>query len=288
MTTSVVRRTAYRLFAGLASWTIDDPIAMRTQLEKADIPHRPEMHLAVYYAAAVGLFLLAIGALAVAWALGAHLGILFGIFTLGLVSVGACYGWAFQGPRVHAFMRGERLDEQLPFAVNYMASMAQADVTPEQLIANLSRQPVYGEVTVEAQRIRRDIEALGMDLVTALQRASERAPSARFHDFIQGLLTAIAAGGSHDDYLATKAEQYMDDLTQDQEAFLDNLELLAESDATVIVAGPLFVIIMLTVLVLFGTSGRMPLHLGYIMMLGLVPLANVGFAVAIETMSPGA
>lgn len=286
MSSPFAQRWAYRLFSPLASWTIHDPHAMALSLQRADIPRRPEMHLALYYAAIAGAIILTL-ALVVLWAiLAAPLAVIVLTFTLGLLAIGGLYGAAFHGPRIQAFMRAERLEEQLPYAVNYMASMAQADVTPEHLFENLSRQPVYGEMTTEAQRIRRDLHGLGFDLVEALQRAAARAPSEEFRDFLQGMLTAVSAGGSMETYLRTRAEQYMDDLQQDQDAFLDSLGILAESYVTVVVAGPLFVIIMLTVLVLFGTEGQMPLELGYVMMLAIIPMANVGFAVAIDTISP--
>jgi flagellar protein FlaJ len=278
---------AYRLFGPVAAWTIDDPTAMRTLLETADIQRRPDMHLAMHYAGAAAAITVTLVALVLAGVAGAGLPVLALLFALGLTSVGAIYGWAFQGPRVKAYMRGERIDEQLPFAVNYMASMAKADVTPEQIVDNLSRQPVYGEVTAEAQRIRRDVEGLNLDLVTALQRASDRAPSPTFHDFLQGFMMAVSAGGSLEGFLDTKAEQFMANLSQDQEAFLETLGVVAESYVTVVLAGPLFVIVLLTVLVLFGAADTFSLDLGYVLMLLIVPLANVGFAVSIDTISPG-
>lgn len=287
MTASALRRAAYRLFGSLAASTIDDPNAMRVLLAKADIPRRPDMYLAIHYAWAALLALVTVLGLVATWALGGGLPLYALVATAGLVAVGACYGWAFQGPRVKGFMRGERLDEQLPFAVNYMASMAKANVTPEQIVRNLARQPVYGEVTVEARRIQRDLEGLGLDLVTALQRAAERAPSPKFHDFLQGLLMAVSAGGSLEGYLDTKADQFMEDLTQDQEAFLETLSVIAESYVTVVLAGPLFVLILLTVLILFGTTEVFSLDLGYILMLVIVPLANLGFAISIDTIAPG-
>jgi len=280
-------QTSYRLFGPLARWTIDDPGEMALILQQANINRRPDMHLARYYAAIAIAVVAVVSVLVAEMALSAPLPLVLLTFTLGLTLVGLLYGAAFQGPQIKAFMRAEKLEDQLPYAVNYLASMAQANVTPEHLIENLSRQPVYGEITVEARRIRRDLDGLGMDLVEALQRAARRAPCEEFRDFLQGLLTAITAGGSTESYLASRAEQYMNDLQQDQEAFLDSLGILAESYVTVVVAGPLFVIIMLTVLVLFGTQGGMPLELGYVMMLGIVPLANVGFAVAVDTISPG-
>lgn len=281
-----VRRFAYRHLEPLASWTLQDRPEFAVYLERANIAQRPEMYVAVRYlgmAIVAAVTLIGMGVLLL---LGAGPLALSATLTLGLLVEGVIYAWTFLIPEVKAFMRGERLDDNLPYAVNYMAAVARADITPEEVFKNLARQPLYGEVTVEAQRICRDFDTLGMDLVAALQRASLRSPTDRFKDFLQGTITSVSAGGSFQGYLEVKAEQYMDHLQQEQEAFLENLALLAESYVTVVVAGPMFVIVLLTVLVLFGSSGGSPLELGYVFMLLLVPLAHLGFMVTIETISP--
>lgn len=283
---SAARRFAYRHLAPLAAWTLQDRPEFGRTLERANIPQRPEMYVATRYLAMGAAGLIAAILVILAVSTGQSLLAVSALVTLGLLVVGAIYLWTFTGPQIQAFMRGERLDDNLPYAVNYMAAVARADVPPETVFENLARQPLYGEVTVEAQRIRRDFDTLGMDVVAALQRAAHRSPTDRFKDFLQGAVTAVSAGGSFQSYLQVKADQYMDHLQQEQEAFLENLALLAESYVTVVVAGPLFVIVLLTVLVLFGSEGGDPLELGYIFMLLLVPLAHLGFAVAVETISP--
>lgn len=289
---SSLAKRAYGWFGPLARWTLADRPEFHLTLQQANIRQRPDMYLALRYAwmALVGGLVLLSGVTAVALHVaGVWQATLLPIalaVTLALIVVGLLYGSTFLMPEVTAFMRGEEIDDNLPFAVNYLASMATADIAPERLFNSLARQPVYGELAVEAQRINRDIDALGRDLVTALTVASDRSPSSRFEDFLEGAVTSITAGGALHSYLEVKADQYMEERRQEQTTFLDSLGILAESYVTVAVAGPMFIIVMLTVMVLFGTSGRLPLDLGYVLMMLLVPLANAGFVVAIETISP--
>ncbi len=285
-------RVAYRLFGDLARWTLSDRPSFSQTLQGAGIRERADAYVARWYAwgglvvAAWGvLFLLGLG-LHVGGVVEASLPVLVLFCTVLLVALGGVYAWAFYGPEVTRFMRGEAIDDTLPFAVNYLASMASADVTPERLFENLARQEVYGEVAQEAALITRDVEVLGRDVVTALSLASSRSPSSRFAEFLDGAVSAITAGGALSTYLSSKADQYMESRRQEQASFLDSLSILAESYVTVAVAGPMFVIVMLTVMVLFGTSGRLPLELGYVLMVVLVPLVNMGFVVAVETISP--
>jgi flagellar protein FlaJ len=290
--TNGLERWAYRSLGGLARAILSDRPRFDDELRGAGVHRRPDMFVAVRLVPMLALALVGVLGLGVLGLLDAR-GLLevpdvaYALLATALVTTeGLLYAWTFAWPRVAAFMRAEAIDDNLPFVVNYMAAMAQADVPPERLFESLAGQDVYGELSEEASIIERDVSALGQDLVTALAQASDRSPSTTFSDFLDGAITSITAGGSLDEYLEVKADQYMDDRRQDQTRFLDNLGILAESYVTVGVAGPMFVIVLLSVMVLFGTQGDLPLQLGYVLMLLLVPLVNAGFVVAVETIAP--
>lgn len=289
---TAIARWAYKRFAPLARRILENQPDFDLLLQKAGIRQRGDMYFAPRLALLLGLVIFTVLAGTMATLLHTQ-----GIFkvplplaalglTLALVIVASVYYWVLHGPRILAFMRGEEIDDNLPFAVNYMASMATSEVAPERLFQNLARQDVYGEIAVEAGLINRDVNVLGHDLITALSMAADRSPSARFEDFLDGAITAIMAGGALHSFLKAKADQYLEDRHQEQSSFLDSLGILAESYVTVAVAGPIFIIVLLSVLVLFGTSGDLTLQLGYVLMLLLVPLINAGFIVAVETVSP--
>jgi flagellar protein FlaJ len=82
-----------------------------------------------------------------------------------------------------------------------------------------------------------------------------------------------------------KADEYMRENRRMQKEFLETLGVLAESYVTTVVAAPLFLIIMFSVMSLFG-GGSSTGMIMYLMAFIILPLGNLGFAIAIQSMSP--
>jgi len=188
-------------------------------------------------------------------------------------------------PESRANRRRKDIDAKLPYALNFIAAMATAGILPSEIFKSLAEQPVYGEVHKEAAWIYRDIEIFSIDIITALRNAANRTPSIKFQEFLQGAITTITSGGDLKKYFMAKADEYMRENRRTQKEFLETLGILAESYVTVVVAAPLFLIIMLSVMSLFGGPANTALIL-YLIAFIMLPLANIGFAVAIQSMAP--
>ena len=160
-----------------------------------------------------------------------------------------------------------------------MAAMASADVTPTAIFRGLALQDIYGEVQVEAEKIARDVDFFGKDLVKVLQKAIARSPSDKFQDFIQGIITTANSGGSLKVYFMSKSEQFMKENRLTQEKDLQTLGVMAESFVTVVVAMPLFLIIMMSTMAMMGQQGGTTLLMATIF--GLIPVAQLVFAILI-------
>jgi flagellar protein FlaJ len=272
-------RTAYRLFGAVARRGADKNAHLRLALERAHILLRPEVYLAAaYLTAAVAAVLTAVPVLLL---LAARLA---GPLVLGVM----VYLAAVILPDVRTLNRSRGLNAKLPYALNYISTMASAGATPEQLFAGLAAQPLYGEVAQEAAWIVRDLRVLGMDLMGALAKGIDRSPSVKFQDFLQGAVTALSAGGDLGAYFNGKAEQYLQENRQDQRKFLDGLGVLAEAFVTVVVAAPLFLIVILSVMTTFGGNAQDNLLIGYILVFVLIPLSQAGFAWTVKVMTPEA
>ena len=188
-------------------------------------------------------------------------------------------------PESKASSRKKDIEAKLPYALNFIAAMSTAGITPAEIFKNLAEQPVYGEVHKEAAWIYRDIAIFNIDIITALRNAANRTPSIRFQEFIQGAITTITSGGDLKRYFLAKADEYMRENRRLQKEFLETLGVLAESYVTVVVAAPLFLIIMFSVMALFGGGSNTGLIM-YLLAFVMLPLANLGFALAIQSMSP--
>lgn len=285
---------AYRHFGAFAMRKAKENPRLGVTLQRAMIPMRPDAWLASTYLAM--LFTVAMGYVLLVMIFGAVFAGVLDIpllFLLAMVPAPmvlaiATYALLMVYPEMRAKARARDIDAKIPYALNYIAAMSSAGVTPTKVLEDLSENPLYGEITREAERIDRDLNLLGHDIVTALYRAVERTPSQKFQDFLQGAITALTSGGDLTEYFLSKSDQYLYENRQEQEKFLDGLGVLAESFVVVAVAAPLFLIVLLSVMTTFGSSSDAVLRLGYVIILGLLPLSQTGFALAIKTMTPEA
>ncbi len=191
-------------------------------------------------------------------------------------------------PESRANSRKKDIDNKLPYALNFLAAMASAGVTPALVFKNLAEQPIYGEMKKEAAWIYRDISIFNIDIVTALRNAANRTPSIKFQEFLQGAITTVTSGGELKKYFFAKSEEYMRENRRTQKEFLETLGVMAESYVTVVVAAPLFLIVMVSVMSMVSTGGGggSSIFIMYMLTFIMLPLAHLGFAVALSSMSP--
>lgn len=284
-------RATHRLFGPFVRRHLR-PQAFSRDLGRAGIDMRPDVYLSLVTAGALGAALLALGLTGlVAWARSALFGEPFATalpwFFLAPVAALLLSGLTGRyAPALAASTRARNIEQRLPSAINYTSILAGAGHTPEGIFESLSRQRLYGEIAREAAWITRDVKILGRDIVTALSAAIERSPSPKLRDFLQGAITTLTSGGQLKDYFLAKSEQFSRDNRHDQRRFLDSLGVLAESYVTVVVAGPVFLVVLLSVMLMFGGNGKSILEMGYVMVFGLIPLAQLAFAASLKLITP--
>ena len=191
-------------------------------------------------------------------------------------------------PDYRAGERRRLIDRDLPYAVNYIAAMSSAGIVPTVLLRDLAREATYGEVSREVAWMVRDVDLLGIDLLTAINRAIARTPSLRFQEFLQGAKTTILSGGDLKTYFASKAEQYMGENRRVQKEFLDGLGIMAESYVTVVIAGPLFMLVLLSIMILLGRGTESSMAFLFMLVFLALPLAHSAFSWVIRNMAPEA
>ncbi len=180
--------------------------------------------------------------------------------------------------------RKSKIDKVLPHAITFMYSLSLGGMDVIRIFNSLANhKEIYGEVSKEISRITRDIELLGKDLRTALSDAVEFSPSENFKEFLHGLITIIDSGGDITRYLEERADFYLERARQNQKNFLDFLGLMAESYITAFVAGPLFLIIIQTVMAMMGQGSELVL---YAVIYIIIPFASFMFAVVIKLLTP--
>jgi flagellar protein FlaJ len=227
--------------------------------------------------------------------------LLFLVFNLPLLPAvlfgvgGSLFAFAFSTlsfyfyPIYRADSLKRELEDELPFTTGYMAILASAGVSPERMFYSLSNLNVPLAVTPEAKDVIRDVNLFGSDIISALEETSKRTPSQRFRETIEGLITTIHSGGNLAAFLREKSKEYMRLKRISLKKYSDNLSMLSEVYVTLLLTGPLFLVIMLVVMAMLGGGGfgilSPDLMLELLTYVG-IPLGAIAFLVILDAVSP--
>jgi archaeal flagellar protein FlaJ len=194
------------------------------------------------------------------------------------ITIGLVY---LQMPATKAKSRGKNIDRHLPYVANFVNTMSIAGISPSEIFGTLAGIELYGEVQKEAKKITTEIELMGLDANTALKHAIVISPSRKFKDFLQGIIAVLQSGSELAPYFDRCVIQYMADDLNERKRNLESLAIMAESFVTTVIAFPLFLVIILSVMGL--TSGGISFDFLYIISLFILPMAYLGFYVMMKS-----
>ncbi len=191
-------------------------------------------------------------------------------------------------PYIRAKSRARNIDANLPFAVNHLAAIASANAPPDVMFRILAKFKQYGEISAEAEEIIRDIDMLGLDILTALEHRAERTPSEKFKDLLSSIASTIRSGGDLRLLLHEEARVLSLEHSLKIREYSDILSTIAEVYVMLLVATPLLLISMLAILnVIGGSIGKIDLRdLMRMLVYFALPLANIFFILIVEAISP--
>jgi archaeal flagellar protein FlaJ len=210
------------------------------------------------------------------------------ILLLGVIpvfSIVIVYFYFMAMPSARARGRAKKIDLNLPYALNFIAAMSSAGITPTEIFKSLSKQRIYGEIRDEALWIYRDVGLLGRDIISAIKANINRTPSEKFKEFLQGAIVTVQSGGALKPYFMSKAEQYQRENRVTQKQLIESLGIMAEAYVTAAVAGVLLIIIIIPLLMIISNADASQLTFMYVFVFLVCPLIHVGFSVVLSSMS---
>jgi flagellar protein FlaJ len=227
--------------------------------------------------------------------------LLFFVFKVPLGSVllfgvgGALFTWAlsvvgfYLYPVYRADKHKRELDDELPFTTGYMAILASAGVSPEKIFYSISTLNVPLAASSEARDIIKNINLFGLDVISALEKASSRTPSEKLRDMIEGIISTIHTGGNLGAFLREKFKTAMKLKRLSLKKYSDSLAVLSEVYVTILLTGPLLLVIMLSVMSVLGGGGlgilSSDLLLSLLTYIG-IPVCAVIFLIILDSSSP--
>ncbi len=218
----------------------------------------------------------------------------YNIFYTILVSLGisvlagaGSFAVIYSYPSLKASSIASRIDDDLPYAIAHMNVLASAGVSPEQIIRSVAS--VKGDAVAEFMKdVVRDIDLLGMDIITAIRNAKDRSPSKTLEGFLAEMEATISTGGDMKEFLSSYGREILGAKAIEAKEFSETLATMAEVFIVMMVVFPLLMIVMLSIMSLVG-GNLLGLSLNKLMWLItylLVPVFGISFLVMLDQIMP--
>ena len=144
--------------------------------------------------------------------------------------------------------RNRNIETNLPFALSHMGAIASSGVPPTAIFKLLADFKEYEVLAEEMEKIVRNIDVFGLDPVSAMREVAKRTPSAKFKQLLLGVASTIEGGGNLKTYLRETGQQSLFTWRARREKYLQRLSAYAEFYTGLLIAAPLFLISLFSVM----------------------------------------
>ncbi len=213
------------------------------------------------------------------------LSILTGFFG-GILSAVAIFLLFYIYPPTIVAERKKKIDDTLPFATLYLATMAGTGTPLVIMFRMLSKFREYGEVSREAKRIVDAVEITGAPITSALETVAERTPSDAFRELLWGIRSTVAVGGDLRSYLHERAVGLMQEYRRRLLSFTNQLVTYLEIYINGVIIGSLFFMVLTSILGTMGVSPSTIVLIHLLLIFILLPMASIGFIIMIKGIQP--
>ena len=202
----------------------------------------------------------------------------------GVVILGVFY----MLPYMKVGSRRNRLDQFLPFTSSYMTVLASAGVTPERILRSTAEKDPKFMLSDEIANVIGRIDLLGYDVINAMNAEVERSPSTNYQDLLRGFAGVIRTGGDMKKFFQGITDHLFQKRALSVQSFLDSLGIIAETYVLMLIAFPLMLVVMLSIMASIGGNlgGVDVFSFMYLLAFILIPICGVMFLFILDTMQP--
>ncbi len=181
------------------------------------------------------------------------------------------------------------IDNNLPFALIHMDSIASSGIPIEFMFDLLGNLKEYGEISRQARLVVRNIKTFGMSSMSAINDVAGRTPSPALKQVLTGISSTTAKGGNLSGFLREMAEKNLFEYRMKREQYVKTLSTYADVYTAVMIAAPLMMLAVLVMMNLIGGDIMGMTIPGAINMMTFVavPVMNIAFLAFIHTSHPG-
>ncbi|MCH8022727.1 MAG: type II secretion system F family protein [Thaumarchaeota archaeon] len=189
-------------------------------------------------------------------------------------------------PKMSASTRSSLLQSELVFLVGYMLLLARGGVAPIGAMARIAKSSIFPAGSQEASKVISNIEVLGMDSTSSLDKVGKTCPNPDYSEILIGFASIIKSGGDLAGYLQSKMGDVLEEQTARSRRNADFTGLLSEAyiTATVVMGISIFSLYSLDSIISVGSSGPGGLQLIILFSVVVVPFISLVFIALIHSM----
>lgn len=191
-------------------------------------------------------------------------------------------------PPVRVKNRSTKLLEEIPHFIGYMSTLATSGLSLEEIFKSIAKEETDEDIVKDAQFITRNIEILGMDLITAVKDLINRTPPGPYSELLEGAIITSQSGGDLKEYFNATAKVQLEEKKMLLQKTTESLGSVAEIYTILLIVFPLLAVIMLSIMGIMSPNlgGFDLLTLMNILTFAVVPLSGILMLVMMDTMVP--
>jgi len=129
----------------------------------------------------------------------------------------------------------EDIDSELPFAVMMFTTLAASGVTLYESWKKMRNAHLLPKIQTDAEDMVRQVEVLGYDPLTVMQKKAEKARSKAYRDFLAGFASSVRSGGSTVSFLRSKLRSILETQSAASLRSVEKLGTLVEAYAVMMI-----------------------------------------------------
>jgi len=217
----------------------------------------------------------------------ASIGFLLPLIT-GLMLFGMTFGVLQIIPIFRVKNRAAKLNEEIPHFIGYMSTLATCGLSLEGIFKAIAREETDEDIVKDSRFIVRNIDILGMDLITAIRDLINRTPVGPYSELLDGAIVTVSTGGDLKEYFNATAKVQLAEKKMLLQKTTESLGSVAEIYTILLIVFPLLAVIMLSIMGIMSPSlgGFDLLTLMNILTFGVIPLCGILMLIMMDTMVP--
>jgi len=155
-------------------------------------------------------------------------------------------------PQINVKNRASRLIDELPHFIGYMATLATSGLSLEGIFKAIGSEDGQEEIVKDSKFITRNIDVMGMDLVTAINDLIKRSPPGPYADLLEGAIITVQSGGNLKEYFIATGKVQLEEKKMSLKKSTDSLGVMAEMYTILLIVFPLMSVIMLSIMAIMA------------------------------------